>query len=409
MTIAQTYAEKAAARLWNGQLDLARLRRDRHAKLQAQLTRRGIDALMLITSGNVLYASGAHLPAADGGRAVHQRTAALVVAGDAQPHVFTPAPELAPPELAADHVHPMLWPETDTGIEDLVRRVGALIPNAATLAVDDQTFPMFTGLPRLAPGWTIKPANSMLVSARLHKTVDEVECMWRAWLINEAGNAAAEEIVRPGIRLTDLVGVYYRRIHELGATCNFLDPVFQAMPEAIADGPWSTNGDVPFALITTDRVLEPGDVVWTDTVMGYQGYSSDVGRTWFVNPPSATQRALFEQWRDITDTVIAAMKPGVTGADLTALAIEVNGGTKPWLEHYFLGHTLGLEGGEQQRFGSDLGQEADERFVLEPGMAIVIEPTTWQDGQRGYRCEELVIVTEDGIDRVSSYPNTPFL
>jgi Xaa-Pro aminopeptidase len=99
----------------------------------------------------------------------------------------------------------------------------------------------------------------------------------------------------------------------------------------------------------------------------------------------------------------------VSGADLTALATEVNGGQKPWLDHYFLGHTLGLEGGEQQRFGSDLGQEADEKFVLEPGMAVVIEPITWADGEGGYRCEELVVITEDGHEQISSYPDTPFL
>jgi Xaa-Pro aminopeptidase len=42
-------------------------------------------------------------------------------------------------------------------------------------------------------------------------------------------------------------------------------------------------------------------------------------------------------------------------------------------------------------------------------MAIVIEPITWQDGECGYRCEELVIITEDGAERISSYPDTPFL
>jgi Xaa-Pro dipeptidase len=181
------------------------------------------------------------------------------------------------------------------------------------------------------------------------------------------------------------------------------------MPSTITEGPWSTNGDVPFALITTDQIVSAGDVIWTDTVMGYEGYSSDVGRTWFVDRPTTTQRSLFTRWDTITDAVLQAMKPGVSGADLTALATEANDGRKPWLDHYFLGHTLGLEGGEQQRFGSDLGQEADEKFVLEPGMAIVIEPITWQDGERGYRCEELVIITEDGAERISSYPDTPFL
>jgi Xaa-Pro aminopeptidase len=409
VSVAAQYAAMAEARVANGRLDVARMRRDRHAKLQTQLADRRLDAILLLTSGNVLYASGAHLPAVDGGRAVHQRSAALILAGDRFPHVFTPWPELVPPELPADHLHATLWPDNEAGVVDLVRRVGEVIGSHATLGVDDSTFAMHVGLPRLAPGWTLKGAGPLVVAARLHKTPDEVECMWRAWLINEAANAAAEDLVRPGIRLTDLVGTYYRRLYELGATCNFLDPVFQVMPSRIEDGPWSSNGDVPFALITTDQIVSAGDVIWTDTVMGYEGYSSDVGRTWFVDRPSAAQRSLFTRWHDITDAVMQAMRPGVSGADLTALATEANGGHKPWLDHYFLGHTLGIEGGEQQRIGSDLGEEADERLILEPGMAIVIEPITWQDGECGYRCEELVVITEDGAERISSYPDTPFL
>jgi len=45
------------------------------------------------------------------------------------------------------------------------------------------------------------------------------------------------------------------------------------MPERIADGPWSTNNDVPFNLITVDHIVSEGDVIWTDTVMGYEGYA----------------------------------------------------------------------------------------------------------------------------------------
>jgi Xaa-Pro aminopeptidase len=232
--------------------------------------------------------------------------------------------------------------------------------------------------------------------------------MRRSWWINEAASQAAEQILRPGIRLTDLSGVYLRRLLELGATQNFLDPVFQCMPERIADGPWSTNGDVPFALVTADHVVRHGDVVWTDTVSGYEGYASDVGRTWVVGRPHPRLRDLYLRWQEITDAVIAAIRPGVTGAELVRVATRANGGRRPWLDHYFLGHTLGLEGGEPQRIGSDAGPAADEALVLEPGMAVVIEPVTWEDGHAGWRCEELVFVTESGCEKVSRYPNEPF-
>jgi Xaa-Pro dipeptidase len=371
---------------------------------------RGVDALLLLTSGNVMYATGARPAMADNGRTYQLRNVALVLADAPAPHLFTPLPEGAPDDLPPDHLHAALWPETDEGVEDMARRLKDVLggSDGHVLAVDDFTAPMYFGLPALLAPVDIVEAGTLLTQARLHKTPDELECMRRSWEINEAATYAAEQILRPGVRLTDLSGAFFRRLFDLGATSNFLDPVFQAMPERIADGPWSTNGDVPFNLVTTDHIISDGDVIWTDTVTGYEGYASDVGRTWVVGRPSTTLRHLYERWQEITDAVLAEIKPGVTGDVLTRVATQLNGGKSPWLDHFFLAHGLGIEGGEPQQIGSDRGQDYDEQFVLEPGMAIVVEPVTWHDGDAGWRCEELVFVTDDGCELVSRYPNEPF-
>jgi Xaa-Pro aminopeptidase len=391
------------------ELDLARMRRERLLKLRRAMEREGIDALLLLTSGSVLYATGAWMPAVDNGRATHQRVGALVLRDDASPHLFTPYAEGAPPELPSARLHAPLWPETDAGVQGLARRVAELLgAGARRIAVDDWTAPMWLRLRQLLAPIEIGNALPLVTACRLHKTPDEQECMRRSWWMNEAASQAAEQALRPGVRMTELTGIYLRRLLELGATCNFLDPVFQIMPERIADGPWSTNGDVPFALVTADHVARHGDVVWTDTVSGYEGYASDVGRTWVVGRPSPVLRDLYLRWQEITDAVVDAIRPGATGAELARVATRANGGKRPWLDHYFLGHTLGLEGGEPQRFGSDAGPEVDEKLVLEPGMAVVIEPVTWKDGHGGWRCEELLFVTGTGCEKVSRYRNEPF-
>jgi Xaa-Pro dipeptidase len=323
--------------------------------------------------------------------------------------VFTPYADGAPGDLPSDHLHHPQYAETAAGVDDLARTVKELTGGrAARIAIDDYTAPMWFGLPRLLAPSELVDAVPLLTEARLYKTPDEQECMRRSWHVNEAATLAAEQALRPGVRLNELSGVFLRRLFELGATANFLDPVFQAMPERIADGPWSTNGDVPFNLLTTDHIVSEGEVIWTDTVMGYEGYASDVGRTWVVGRPSATLRDLYRRWQEITDAVIEHLRPGVTGDVLTRIATEANGGTKPWLDHFFLAHGLGLEGGEPQQVGSDRGHEADEQFTLQPGMAIVVEPVTWRDGHAGWRCEELVFITDDGHELVSRYPNEPF-
>jgi len=52
--------------------------------------------------------------------------------------------------------------------------------------------------------------------------------------------------------------------------------------------------------------------------------------------------------------------------------------------------------------GTDLGDEFDESVVLAPGNVLVLEPVIWDDGQSGFRAEEIVAVTEHGAEMLSS-------
>src|SRR5579864_8713005 len=97
-------------------LDLPRMRRERYARLAAEMDRRGAGAALLIIPGNVAYAAGARGLMADGDRANYQRTVVLAVKGQAAPHLFTAYPEGAPPELPADHIHPALYPDLEEGV-----------------------------------------------------------------------------------------------------------------------------------------------------------------------------------------------------------------------------------------------------------------------------------------------------
>src|SRR3954465_13793820 len=125
-------------------LDRARLRRERFAKLQAGMREQALDALLLLGTGNVIYASGAGNVLAANNRRYHDRIIVLVVAGDDQPHVFTSYADGLPPDLAPDHVHGALYCETDAGVEQLAGVVRELAGGAARrIAIDDYTAPMW--------------------------------------------------------------------------------------------------------------------------------------------------------------------------------------------------------------------------------------------------------------------------
>jgi Xaa-Pro dipeptidase len=381
--------------------DLAGLRADRRAKLAGRLPQHG-EAVVLLGVSNVRYATGARVLSADTGRTVAWRNVAVLVEGDPVPHLWTWQPEGVPDDHPPDHLHAGLGLESDEGARALLSSVVELAGSGAGVVLDEWTMP----LRRAWRDWPAEPpgdAGPLMGAARLVKTADELACIRRAQQINERAMAEVQAALRPGIRATDLGAVFLRRIVELGAHANTLDPVWQVMPDRTEHGPHSVTGDVVFPTITTDRILGEGEVVWVDTGITWNGYDSDFGRTWVVGrDPSTSERDQFKRWREVCDRILDAVKPGATGADITAAARRGEART-PWLPHFYVIHGIGVDLAEAPLIGTDLGPAFDESIVLEPGMVLVVEPVIWDEGSAGWRGEEIVTVTESGWEPLSSF------
>ena len=66
--------------------------------------------------------------------------------------------------------------------------------------------------------------------------------------------------------------------------------------------------------------LEAGQCVVMDFGARAHGYCSDMTRTVFVGQPDARMRAAYETLREANERVEAAIKPGVTGAQMHQMA-----------------------------------------------------------------------------------------
>ena len=381
----------------SAELDLARMRRERHRKVVDALDAQGLAAAVLLAQSNVAYAIGARAPAADAARAAHQRAVAVVTADGAAPHLYTAFPDGVPPELPADHVHaalPVEWHEGAVSLLDV-------LPDGP-IAVDEYTMPFHAAL----AGRDITDATTILSACKVVKTPDELECIRRAQSINEQAILDVERLVAPGVRGTDLSGVFLRRIFELGATANTVDPIWQKMPSRISDGPFSLTGDLVFPTPTTDRPFAAGDVMWVDTGIDYHGYASDFGCTFVVGGPTSVQRDQGERWREILDRCLDVLKPGATGGDLVRAA-STNEARRPWPAHLYLAHGIGTNSAEMPLVGTDLGADFDDALTLVSGMVVVFEPLVWDDGAAGFRAEEIVAVTDDGYEHLSGRDGGP--
>jgi Xaa-Pro aminopeptidase len=401
----------AAPTLIPPEADRSRMQRDRMKRIRAAMGSQGLDAVVLLGNTNVVYATGAIWPLADAGRGYFEQPVAVVLADDEWPHLYSPVreDERLRTVLPPDHIHGPVYLDFDEGVALFASELAGLVPSGARIGMDEWTNALRRERSLLFASDAPADGGRVISTAKASKTPDELACMRRGLQVTERAIAEVQAKVEPGVRQTDLTATFLRTIFDAGADANILDPIWQVMPLRMADGPWTTTGDLACPLLSTERALVEGDVLWVDTGISYAGFHSDFGRTWVVGrEPDARQRAQFERWQAIMDAVLDVTRAGATAADLTAAATNAAGGLKPWMPHFYLGHGLGIDSAEMPYVGSDIGEAFDASLVLAEGMVLVLEPIVWDDGAAGYRSEEVLLITQDGWEPMTDYPYDPF-
>ena len=391
--------------------DFARMQRERMQRMQAIMQKQGLDALVLLGNTNVSYATGAIWPLADSGRANFEQPVAVVLTDDECPHLFTPMREddRLREKMPADHLHGPVYLDFDEGVQLFATQLAGLVPSGAVIGMDEWTNALRRERSLLFASGAPADGGRVISMAKASKTPDELAAMREGLRITEQAIAEVQAQIAPGVRQTDLTATFLRTIFDAGADANILDPIWQVMPARREDGPWTTTGDLACPLLSTERALVEGDVLWVDLGISYAGFHSDFGRTWIVGrEPTARQRAQYDQWQSIMGAVLEVTRAGATAADLTAAAMAAAGGTKPWMPHLYLGHGLGIDSAEMPYVGSDIGEAFDASLVLVDGMVLVLEPIVWDDGAAGYRSEEVLRITEDGWEPMTDYAYDPF-
>jgi Xaa-Pro aminopeptidase len=355
-----------------------------HPRVLEQLEAFRADVLVLCGENNLAYATGVVAPSREAARAGALRQVAIVTR-DGWTVIATPPLDL------------------DEGVDLLAR---AVAETTGVVAIDE--YPSLGVRDALAPRAPVD-ASALLAQAKVVKTPAEVERIRSAQRVNELAMDAVRPLAVPGANQTDLTAAFFRAIFELGATGNTVDPVWDVVPAARADLSFSLTGDLPFPTPTTGRVLQRGDVMFNDTGIDFHGWASDFGRTWTIGAePDARQCDQFARWQDVCSACERAIRPDATAADVARAATDANGGRRPWFPHLYVAHGIGTDSAELPFCGTDLGPEIEDHVVLQTGTIVVLEPVIWDDGHGGYRAEEIVVVTDDGCERLTDYTYAPY-
>jgi Xaa-Pro aminopeptidase len=159
----------------------------------------------------------------------------------------------------------------------------------------------------------------------------------------------------------------------------------------------------------TDRRVEPGHILNMDFGVKYRGYCSDLQRTFYIlcagesGPPPEVRKG-FETIVDSIERSRSAMKPGVQGIEVDAVARDTITGAG----YTEFPHALGHQVGRYSHDGTALLGPAWEKYArkpyvrLEPGMVFTIEPRLTVPGRGIATIEEMVVVTASGAEYLST-------
>ncbi|MBC7236510.1 MAG: aminopeptidase P family protein [Chloroflexi bacterium] len=279
---------------------------------------------------------------------------------------------------------------TADALADLVRQKGYRVLGFEPHAVTVQTYGQWReAMPEIE--WV--PTEEVVEGLRAVKEEGELAAIVEAVRIADEAMAHVVEWLRPGMTERQVAWEIevYMRTHGAERL---------SFPTIVAAGP---NGAMAHA-VPGDRPIQAGDPIVIDTGCVYNGYCSDLTRSFCLGRADDDYLAI---WNTVLEAQLAAeeaIHAGMSGveADAVARRIIYDAGYENKFGHG-LGHGVGLAIHENPR-ASFLA-----KGTLPAGSVLTVEPGIYIPGWGGVRIEDMVVVKEGGCRILTGAPKMPLI
>ena len=245
-----------------------------------------------------------------------------------------------------------------------------------------------------------------IMQQRMHKSPAEITLIREAARIADIGGYAMKDAIREGQREID-IAMAGRNTMELEIANAFPDAEYRDTWVWFQSGINTDGAHNPI----TGRSLQHGDILSLNCFPMISGYYTALERTMFLGEADPDSLRIWEANIATHEFGISLLKPGVTCGTITR---KIN----DFLEERNLlqyrtfgyGHSVGILSHYYGR-EAELELREDIETIVEPGMVISMEPMLTipqgQPGAGGYREHDILVITEDGNENITGYPNGP--
>lgn len=354
-------------------------------KLTASLRARNLDAVILNPGPTLKYLTGLNFH-------LMERPVVLLVAPNRDPVIVLPELELPKVNLFPYKVQAFAYGENPSEWDDVFRRAAqALGLDGKRIGVEPRQLRLleFRHVKAGAPEADYPDASEVLAGLRVKKDKEEVEAMRRAVKIAQDALEATIPLIKMGMAERELASELVMQLLRHGSESEMpFAPIVSA----------GSNSANPHAS-PTERKLQPGDLLVVDWGAAYNGYISDLTRTFAVGEVDAEYAKIHKIVQEANAAGREAARPGVPCANVDKAARDVieKAGYGKYFTHR-TGHGIGMEGHEEPYMRGDNMQ------LLEPGMAFTIEPGIYLTDRNGVRIEDNMVIAERGAESLSNMP-----
>jgi Xaa-Pro aminopeptidase len=388
------------AKDWEAGIDYARLRSERLKKAQASVKANGLGAVLCFNFDNIRYLTGTHV-----GEWARDKFIRYALAGAEGPAYLwdpaAPAKRRSSPwihdTVAAGHSIMQGGLPLNMGIQaDFARQVKKALADLGVanqpIGIDIMELPMIRALE--AAGIEVVDGQQTMLDAREVKTQDEIELLKIAAAMVDATYVDIVKAIRPGTRENELVAITNDRLFRLGSE----------RVECVN----SVSGQRgrPHSHTFSDRIIQPGDMVFLDIMHSYNGYRTCYYRSFICGQPNKYQVEAYEKASKWISASIDLIRPGITPDEVAAVWPRAEEfGYRDEAEAFLLqyGHGVGLSLWERPIISR---RYTGQTRPLKEGMVFALE--TWcgaEDGSGAARIEEEVVVTRDGCEIITNFPS----
>ena len=349
--------------------------------LRRAMAAAGLDAVALVPGANFQYVTGGRF-------GTNERPIVLIIPAEGEARIVLPV--LEGNSWTALDFAARIYPWQDADGYDAAFRAAADGLALRRLGVEGQGMRVFVqiALARHFPDVELVDAQKAISAIRLRKDATEIAALRRAIALSETALEQTLAAVRIGMSEREIQGLLIGHLFAGGADALSFSPIVATGGKAAE--PHAHAGD---------EKVKRGDVLLFDFGGSVDGFSADITRTVFVGEADAESREFYE-------TVLAANRLGHATARAGVTAHAVDDAVLSLLEGsrfgdfviHKTGHGLGLDIHEDPYIMRGNHQ------VLEPGMVFTIEPGLYAAGRIGVRIEDDVVVTETGVDSLTSFP-----